>query len=196
MAPHGTCTAPPVSIGGHGDPLAARVDGGHVAPWQPSRVHGISHNLGFFSPPGLFSLGSNPVVCSPFLSLCLEHGYPWQNHQTHRRKILRSGGAQHGNTSYGQRILTRSTLSTDPATETSPVNWTPHGFQSNGMSWSNERLRELARSRRERTSPPAHLQCQVPHLFHHSSRNSQTSPHWCVRQLQRPWRGYLNGWPC
>ena len=117
---------------------------------------------------------------------------PWQNHQTHRRKPLQSDGAQPVNNFYGQWILTSCASSIDPATGMSPVNWTPHGLQSNGMSWSNDRLRELARSRRKKTSPLAYLQCRVPHLFHHSF----SSPHWCVRQLQQPWRGYLYEWPC
>ena len=35
----------------------------------------------------------------------------WQNHQTHRIKILQSGGAQPVNTSYRQQILTSSAVS-------------------------------------------------------------------------------------
>ena len=138
MAPHGPCTAPPVSIGGHedpwlpvagshgfrglpygghggpvvarvngdhGDPVAARVDGtrGSVAA-RMYGCHGVPCPIGSmgspiiwgFSPLGL-ALALTQCVCSPLLSLCPDHGYPWQNH--YRRKILQSGGAQHVNTS-------------------------------------------------------------------------------------------------
>ena len=142
----------------------------------------------FFSLPSLFSLGSNPVcLFSLFISMPRTRLPSWQNHQTHRRKILQGGGAQPVNTSYWRRILTSSALSTDPATEMSSVNWTPHGLQSNGMSWSNDRLRELARSRRERTSSPPPASSAWFHI------SSTTRCHGTARLLHTGARGSYSG---
>ena len=148
-----------------------------------------------FSPPGLLSLSSNPVclfslfISMPRSRLPMAESPPKEDPPKRRcstcQHFLRAADP------HQLCVIHRSCNRYEPCELDS-------AWSSEQWDELEQRQAEIAHKIQERKDkPPAHLQCRVPHLLYHSSsRNSQTSPRWCVRQLQRPWRGYLNGWPC